>query len=187
MIEKTKSISADERPLNAFYGSSSIRLWDQMNNDLHPHHTVNLGFGGSSYYWCNHFFEEVFQHVNPHRVILYAGDNDLGSGTSQEEILRNIERLHSKIKTKNPHTQVIIISVKPSPNRLSLRDKTEKLNQEIASFITSENGDFINVFSEMLSTNGTYRPELYVEDMLHLNEKGYEIWKRVVGAYLDEA
>ena len=43
---------------------------------------------------------------------------------------------------------------------------------------------FINVFSAMLGTDGLPKPDIFVEDKLHMNEKGYAIWKEVVGPFL---
>lgn len=43
-----------------------------------------------------------------------------------------------------------------------------------------ENLVFVDVSPPMLSEKNEPRPELYIEDMLHLNEKGYEIWTKIV-------
>ena len=44
--------------------------------------------------------------------------------------------------------------------------------------------DFIDVNAVMLGRSGEPRPELFVDDQLHMNEKGYRIWRDVIGAYL---
>ena len=43
---------------------------------------------------------------------------------------------------------------------------------------------FINVFPHMMGPDGTPKPDIFVEDKLHMNEKGYAIWKEVVGPFL---
>ena len=88
---------SDQENLIAFYGSSSIRLWSWMARDLSPHKVINLGFGGSSYYWCDYFFDEIFNGLKPAKAILYAGDNDLGSGVPQDEILLHLRSIITKI------------------------------------------------------------------------------------------
>ena len=184
--KKTQSLEPKDR-LTAFYGSSSIRLWSNMEHDLAPHQVVNLGFGGSSYRWCDYYFEEVFEHVYPQRIILYAGDNDLGGNTPQHEILGFILSLINKIKKKYNDIPIGIISVKPSPDRLHLKERIEQLNAELLS-ITNHlaDGSYINIYREMLNFDGTLRPELFVEDQLHLNLKGYELWKKVIKDHLDQ-
>lgn len=183
--EKSKAY-LKKKDLVAFYGSSSIRLWDQMSNDLAPHSTINLGFGGSSYFWCNHFFEEVFEFVSPSQVILYAGDNDLGSETPERDILNHVDQLLQKIQNQFGQIPISIISVKPSPDRLYLKNEIESLNEKLAEICRNiEHAGFINIYSAMLTAEGEVRPELYEEDQLHMKSSGYTIWKKVVKDHLD--
>ncbi|MEO1052279.1 MAG: GDSL-type esterase/lipase family protein [Bacteroidota bacterium] len=181
-LREKSQVLPDKQDLIAFYGSSSIRLWETIEEDLHPLNVINLGFGGSSYLWCNYFFEEVFEFVAPSKLVLYAGDNDLGNEVPEEEILESVNGLISKVDGKYGPIPIAIISVKPSPDRSYLKDKIESLNNRLqALIIRRPNGSFIDIYPAMLHSDGSLRPELYIEDELHINEKGYEIWKRVVG------
>jgi len=42
------------------------------------------------------------------------------------------------------------------------------------------------VYSHMLDGEGQPLKELYVEDLLHLNQKGYNIWAEVIGQKLEQ-
>lgn len=178
------SNQSDQQKLIAFYGSSSIRLWSNLSKDLSPRNVINLGFGGSSYYWCDYFFDEIFQGLQPSQTILYAGDNDLGSGVPQGEILQNLQSILTKLINLNSEMVIAVIGVKPSPERLYLRNRIEDLNAAIRKLMEEAGGHYINVYSKMLDGNDQYRPELFLEDNLHMNELGYEIWKKEVGDYL---
>ncbi|MEM6814385.1 MAG: hypothetical protein AAF600_08320 [Bacteroidota bacterium] len=183
--EKSKAYVANEN-LIAFYGSSSIRLWDNMALDLAPHETLNLGFGGSSYKWCNHFFGEVFEFIQPTKIIIYAGDNDLGTGTLENDIIHSVNNLLTKKETIFGGIPTSIISVKPSPDRLYLKKNMESLNKRLSQKIHQiTNGSFIDIYTPMLTTEGKVRPELYLADQLHMNLKGYEIWKKVIKDHLE--
>ena len=185
LVQKSRNYR-EQNDLIAFYGSSSIRLWEQMESDLTPHQVLNLGFGGSSYFWCDLHFEEVFQALNPKKIVLYAGDNDLENDTPHEVILGHILSLINKIRNKYGNIPLGIISVKPSPIRLYLKEKIELLNSELLTISRNlENGSYINIYREMLNFDGTVRPELFLEDQLHLNPKGYELWKDVIKDHLD--
>ena len=46
-LEKERAALTYE-PKLLFYGSSSIRLWDSLNDDFADYQPVNLGFGGST-------------------------------------------------------------------------------------------------------------------------------------------
>lgn len=176
---------ANAQDVVALYGSSSIRLWANMENDLHPLRTINLGFGGSSYAWCDYFFEEIFELIRPSQLLLYAGDNDLGSGVPKADILNSVDRLITKIDKRLGSIPVAMISVKPSPARSYLKEKIESLNSSLSACMARRhNGSFIDIYTEMLHPNGALRPELYLEDQLHINHKGYEIWRNVIRRHI---
>lgn len=74
--------------------------------------------------------------------------------------------------------------MKPSPSRDKFQQKAREANQLIREFLAKEkNTAFIDVFSPMMK-DGKSRPELFVDDMLHMNAKGYAIWEEVVRPYL---
>lgn len=184
--EKSKAY-LDKQDLIAFYGSSSLRLWENMDEYLKPHQVINLGFGGSSYFWCDYHFEEVFELLRPKKMVLYAGDNDLENGTPKDKILGFILSLLDKIRKKYGEIPISIINVKPSPIRVHLREKIENLNSELLSITKKLNqGSYINIYREMLNFDGTVRPELFLEDQLHLNLKGYALWGKVIKDHLDK-
>ena len=83
-LERRIATMPNEANPVVFYGSSSLRLWVRMTEDLSPMHPLNLGFGGSSFLWCMHHFHRLFQSINPKEIVLYVGDNDLGRGTGRE-------------------------------------------------------------------------------------------------------
>ena len=45
---------------------------------------------------------------------------------------------------------------------------------------------YLDVHPVMLASNGEPKPDIFVEDQLHMNAKGYELWKGVVGPILME-
>lgn len=46
--------------------------------------------------------------------------------------------------------------------------------------------DYVDVFNPMLGEDGQPRPELLVEDGLHLTPEGYELWSEILRPYLEE-
>ena len=48
-----------------FIGSSSIRLWNNIDNDMSPYPSVKRGYGGAHYYDLIHFIDRlVINHIN---------------------------------------------------------------------------------------------------------------------------
>ena len=177
-LEKTEN-------LIAFYGSSSIRLWVHMKEDLATLNVLNLGFGGSNYAWCAHYFDEVFRPLQPKKIVLYAGENDLGEGKSPETVLADCKRLVQKIKEKDANITLAIISIKPTITRQEMLPDILETNRLLEKYVVQElKSQFIDVFSPMITQDHKPRPELYMADGLHLNKAGYEIWSRTIRAAL---
>ena len=71
--------------------------------------------------------------------------------------------------------------VTPSPSRWKLRDKIAATNALIAAECRKDKRlAFADIYGLMLDAKGEPRPELFVKDMLHMNEAGYAIWKPIV-------
>ncbi|MFT7035211.1 MAG: lysophospholipase L1-like esterase [Cyclobacteriaceae bacterium] len=184
-LEKKVLHHKNSRNLVAFYGSSSIRLWQTMEEDLHPINVINLGFGGSSYPYCYHYFDRVFKHLTPSQIVLYAGDNDLGSGRAIIEIFNDFKRLIEAIHGMYSNIPIHVISIKPSPSRAHLLSMTSETNGLMKKYIQgTKNGRWVELFSKMLDENAQTLPNLFIEDQLHLNARGYDIWRKFVKHHL---
>ena len=175
----------NSRNLVAFYGSSSIRLWGTIEEDLHPINIINLGFGGSSYPYCYHYFNRVFKHLSPSQIVLYAGDNDLGSGSDIMQVFNDFKKLIEAIHLRFSTIPIHVISIKPSPSRAHLLSRTSETNALMKRYILSvKNGRWVELFGKMLDENAQTLPNLYIEDQLHMNAKGYDVWRKVVKHHL---
>jgi lysophospholipase L1-like esterase len=173
-------------PRNAvvFYGSSSIRMWDTLADDLDSDRVVNRGFGGSTLEACAYFFERLVAPLRPCSLILYAGDNDLGDGRSAEQVLGFFRSSMSKFDTLQQGKPFAFISVKPSPARFGIVDRIRKTNDLVRGEIEKRpKSYFVDVFPAMLQADGKPRPELYLEDGLHLSAAGYRVWTQQIWPY----
>lgn len=170
-------------PKTIFYGSSSIRLWDKLYDDFDGFKPVNLGFGGSTLAACVWFFDKIVAPVrHPHRLILYAGDNDLGDGRRPEEVLIFFREFMVKLRESYPDIPFYYISIKPSISRMEIIDQIVHTNAMIEEEIELKPGKnfFINVFDRMMGKDGRPVALYFQDDGLHLNRDGYIVWREVI-------
>src|SRR5258706_4194626 len=66
-----------------FTGSSSIRYWRTLSDDMKPLDAINRGFGGSQIAQVNQYAARIVIPYRPRAVVLYAGDNDLSGPWSK--------------------------------------------------------------------------------------------------------
>src|SRR5438552_10914814 len=75
-----------------FTGSSSIRLWRTLPQDMSPLPVVNRGFGGSQIDHVSRYAPRIIFPYHPRAVVLYAGVDDLVWGKTPEEVLVEFQR-----------------------------------------------------------------------------------------------
>lgn len=170
-----------------FYGSSSIRLWTSLYDDFKDLKPVNLGFGGSTLAACVWFFERVMIPYQPKRLVIYAGDNDLGDGRHPEEVFIFFQQLVVKINKRFGDLPCYFVSLKPSVSRWQMIDQFKYTNNLIETEIITRNNNwhFINVFKEMIDPAGRLKKEYFLSDGLHLSENGYKLWKEIIRKHIN--
>ena len=169
-----------------FVGSSSIRKWDNLTQVFAKYNVLNRGIGGAVTNDITFYLNDIVFPYHPRQIVLYVGENDLpNEKTTPDSVLNRTIKLYQSIRATLPNTPILYISIKPSPSRAAFKEKAIASNALIKAFLSKEaNTKFIDVYSLMLTKTGDLRPELFVEDMLHMNAAGYAIWKKAVESHL---
>jgi len=167
-----------------FVGSSSIKRWTTLATDFPSLPVVNHGFGGSQLADSVNFTERIVIPFAPRQVVIYAGGNDLNARKEAEVVYGDFVALVRKIRAALPKTPIAFIASAPNPKRWEQVEQVKRLNSLVAAYCERHDLDFINVFPLMLGPDGLPQPDIFVDDRLHMNEKGYAIWRSAVRPYL---
>jgi lysophospholipase L1-like esterase len=176
-------------PKNAilFIGSSSIVKWKTLARDFPDHQVINRGFGGSHLSDSVYYFDRIVKPYHPLKIILFAGTNDINARKTPEEVFEDFKAFAAKVRSELPGARLDFISITTSPSRWTEFDKVKKANALIRDYISHDDTlAFIDVLPAMLDSDGHPNPEIYVADRLHMNAKGYAIWKSIITPYLDK-
>jgi len=169
-----------------FIGSSSIRKWDDLTQVFAKYNALNRGIGGAVTNDITFYLNDVVFPYQPRQIVLYIGENDLPNAqTTPDSVLNRTVNLYKAIRAKLPDVPIVYISIKPSPSRDAFKAKAIASTALIKAFLAKEaNTKYVDVYSLMLTKDGKLRPELFVEDMLHMNAAGYAIWRKAVEPHL---
>jgi lysophospholipase L1-like esterase len=167
-----------------FVGSSFIKRWMTLPGDFPGLPVVNHGFGGSQLADSVNFAERIIIPFRPRQVVIYAGSNDINARKDPALVQGDLEALITKLRTALPQTRISYISVAPTPKRWEQVGKVRQFNRAAAAYCRRHGVDFINIFPLMLGPDGEPKPDIFVEDRLHMNDKGYAIWRTAVAPYL---
>src|SRR5258708_3896396 len=157
-LEKERTLLAYD-PKLLFYGSSSIRLWESLMEDFAPWLPANLGFGGSTL---------------------------RGDAPPPKEVFFFFPQLSTRPRQRFGDIPLAFISIKPSITRWNIVDSIRYTNRIIEEEINRQGNNlhFINVYNKMTDNSGYPKREFLDPDGLHINDKGYALWKEIILQYL---
>jgi lysophospholipase L1-like esterase len=168
-----------------FVGSSSIRMWSDLASDFPSAKVINRGFGGSTIADSTHFADRIVVPYHPRKIFLYAGDNDLANGLAPSQVLADFEAFVSRVRRELPKTEIFFIAIKPSLAREKLLPQMREANALVRDYAARHEGvTYVDVFTTMLTKDGKPRPELFGEDGLHMNRKGYDVWRDTLAPHV---
>lgn len=167
-----------EQPV-AFYGSSTMRLWHEFEEQFRDKDGINLGFGGATLEACVYYFERIVLPHKPRSLVIYAGDNDIGNHCDSNRVVELYIELLQKVDHYLAGIPVTLISIKCSPTREKMRDVIEQTNRQIERLAqTRPNTQYVDLFSTLLDKKNQIRENLFEGDRLHLAPKAYELWSK---------
>ena len=170
--------STVERPV-VFLGSSSIRRWDSLPEDMAPLPVLNRGFGGSRIHDSVHWFDALVVPEDPRALVVFAGTNDLSGKEprSPSWIASRFEALARLHKQRLPGVPLVYIAISPTPARAEHLQSVLATNRLIQARCSSDPDlVFVDTASALLDGAGRPDPRWFVEDRLHLNADGYAHW-----------
>nr|WP_295925142.1 GDSL-type esterase/lipase family protein [uncultured Dyadobacter sp.] len=185
-VEK-ELLSLPYDPETIFYGSSSFTLWQTLYQDFEALKPVNLGFGGSTLAACVWFFERIVVPVTTaRRILIYAGDNDLGDGRHPTEVLLFYRQLITLIRGRFGNIPCFFVSIKPSLQRWEIIEAIKMTNELIRAETENDPGQYyIDIFPQMVNYQGYPRKSLFEADGLHINANGYALWRKIISENIE--
>jgi hypothetical protein len=170
-FKRQDSISMPAKNQILFVGSSSFTIWQDVQSYFPSYPIINRGFGGTSLPDVTRYSEDVIFKYSPKQIIMYCGENDFAANdtVTVPTVVGRFKELFQ------------MISMKPSPSRAHLMPKFVEANTIIRDFLAAQPGTtFLDVYHSMLKPDGTPMDDIFQEDRLHMNPKGYAIWQKLI-------
>ena len=173
-----------------FIGSSSIRRWESLTRDFADYHVLQRGMGGAWFTDINQLATDLVVSRAPRAVVIWAGVNDIYNGQTGDHVFRNYTNFVATVTNAHPNTAIFYIGMTRNPGfegNAAVNFARTNANALIAAF-TATNGNtrlrYIDLPAafESLPLGSADNPaegELwnYYVDTLHLNDRGYAIWR----------
>lgn len=172
-------------PQNAivFVGSSTIRFWKSLAEDMHPLPVIRRGFGGSRILDAVHYADRIVIPYQPAAIVLFSGTNDIAGKLPKtaEYVADKFTDFCQVIHTALPDVPVYYLSITPTPGRRDHWHTVQGANRLIAEYTeTDDRLHFIDTTDNYLDESGQPIRSLYRWDKIHLTTEGYRILTSIV-------
>lgn len=187
-FEQLDSTSYYRHDAILFMGSSSIRLWNTLPDDMRPYYVIQRGFGGSKLSDVAWYTPRI---VYPHEVqavVIYVGNDITGSDQDKtpQEVAGLFRYIVKTIRKKMPETPIFYIEITPTESRWKVWNKIQEGNSLVKQQCAMlHNVYFIEAADNFLNQEGKPNAFLFQKDKLHLNAEGYRIWSGIIKKNLD--
>jgi len=130
--------------------------------------------------------------IDPKVVVLLIGTNNTGNEDNGQprnttpEISDGISNLVRRIQFHLPQTKIILFGIFPRGEKNDpIRGQVKAVNAGISKLGDGGKVKFLDIGEKFLAPDGTLPRKLF-PDLLHPNEKGYQIWADAINAALNE-
>ena len=181
-FERADRESPPPRDAILFVGSSSIRFWDGLQEDMAPLVVIRRGFGGAKLSDLVHFADRIIVPYAPRAIVIHAGGNELNDvpgnqGRTPEEALADFRSLVAGIRAHLPKTPIYYLALRPS-RLLGARDLFLRLVR--ADCEAQPDLHYLDAGAGLALADGSVNPRLIGWDRIHLNREGYAAWAPAV-------
>ena len=186
-FKKQDSVSPPPKNAILFIGSSSFTMWKDVQTYFPSFTIINRGFGGSSLTDVIRYSDEIIIPYQPKQIVIYCGENDLAGSDDVKGrmVFDRFKQLFKIMRRHYPKAKLTYVSMKPSPSRLHLMSKMLEGNLLIKNFLKKKKKtSFVDAYHNMLNRDGTPMKDIFLEDNLHMNAKGYTIWQKLIEPHL---
>ncbi len=187
LLEKAKQGGVDVY----FLGDSITRRWGASDAQYKPMlenwwknffgwNAGNFGWGGDTTQNILWRIENgELDGLNPKVIVLLAGTNNLGGPQQGEakvaEVVDGIYAILKVCREKAPAAKIILTAIFPRNDNLAALPTINRINELLAKLADGDKVRFLNVNDKLADAEGKL-VEGMMNDGLHLNVAGYQVW-----------
>lgn len=146
----------------------------------------NRGIGGDVSQGVLDRLDQVTS-LKPDKIFLMIGINDLKSGVSQSELLKNYDTILARLVDESSGTRVYVQSILPMNSKLiwggPSNSEIATVNKEISLLADKYGMTFVDLYSSFIDSEGEMK-SAYSNDGLHITGEGYLMWKSIIEEFI---
>jgi len=172
-----------------FIGSSSIRLWENIAEDMSPYTPIRRGYGGARFSDWVVFAKRL---ITPHQyraMVVFVANDVTGKpdDPSAEEVQRLANYIANVSRAHQPGAPVFFIEITPAQSRFDHWKGICAVNAKLRELALTKPGiHFIATAEHYMDDKKQPQQEYFLKDQLHQNQSGYDLWSSLIKKRLNE-
>lgn len=175
-----------------FIGDSITQGWEKEGEPVWKKHYADrnafaIGFSGdrteTALWRLQH---GAVENMSPKLVVMMIGTNNTGNRTENPAYTAaGIQKLLSELQQRLPYSKVLLLAIFPRDEKpdSSLRKINNSVNEIIKNYADNKRVFFADINSVLLTSDGILSKDI-MPDLLHPNEKGYNLWAEALEPHL---
>lgn len=166
-----------------FIGSSSIRLWKTLAEDMAPYPVIQRGYGGAHFRDLVFFTDRILADHELSMVVCFVANDISGSpkDATPKEVLKLFKLFVKQVREKHPDIPILQIAITPTLSRWEHWVEINQANELIKSYCeNTKHLYYIDTVPTFLDAEDQPKSAWFIGDQLHLNTKGYEVWNSLI-------
>lgn len=172
------------------WGNGGLNIWKKV---YVPRHATDFGIGWDrtqNVLWRIENGE--LDGIKPRVIVLLIGTNNCGNEddgkprNTTPEIIEGVTTIVRELRTRLPDSKILLFGIFPRGEKADpVREQVKAVNAGLAKLDDGQRVKFLDIGSKLLAPDGTLSRDI-MPDLLHPNEKGYQIWSDALEGPLEQ-
>jgi len=182
LVDQSATRKSDEQIV--FVGDSITHFWDESGKQVWDkfyanRHAYNYGIAGDrTENIIYRLRDKEFDGLTPKVTVVMIGTNNIGWNNNVEDTVHGVNETVRELLGKMPGTKMILLGLLPRAEPQGT--KCKQVNALIKNFNDDKSIFFLDMWSAWVTPDGKQRADLFLGDLLHPNQKGYEVWQQTM-------
>ncbi len=161
-----------------FVGHSLIEFFDWQER-FPEHRVINLGIAGESVKGLLSRTERIIKEFpSAEMIFIMTGLNDVA--IEDLDFLNAYQEIIERLKRAYPKTEIYIHSLLPTLLEFIPDKVIRDVNSSIKKLAESTRVEYIDIYDLFVDKRGEPIKGYLLDDGVHLSNKGYSVWSRVI-------
>jgi lysophospholipase L1-like esterase len=167
-----------------FIGHSLIEFFNWQGR-FPAHRVANLGVAGESVEGLLSRIERITKkYPTAQLIFIMSGINNIAM--EDFDFLGSYKKIIERLSTTYPRAQIFVNSLLPTCTDFISDESIRDVNKSLKEIAEDAGAEYLDIYRLFIDANGRAKKDYLLDDGVHLSDKGYAVWARVVDEIINQ-